>query len=342
MDTPELDCLIVGGGPAGLTAAIYLARFRRRAVLVDAGSSRAAWIPISHNHPGFPDGIAGEELLARMRAQAGRYGASILAGEIGRLERRADGFTATMADGLRLRARHVLLATGGEDQPPPMDLPTLGEAVGRGLLRYCPICDAYEARDRRIALVGARKCRVHEALLLRGYTSDLTVLTLREPWDLAEEERATLAEAGIGLIEAPIAELAIEGESLVARTCEGHSHRFDTLYAALGMRARSGLARSLGAEHDADGALAVDRHQETTVPGLYAAGDLVQGLAQISVAMGHAAIAATAIHNRLPMPVPLPEPGSRGGRPILERSQQRQVAAHRCRVHGDGALGAEA
>ena len=159
MDTPELDCLIVGGGPAGLTAAIYLARFRRRAVLVDAGSSRAAWIPISHNHPGFPDGIAGEELLARMRAQAGRYGASILAGEIGRLERRADGFTATMADGSRLRARHVLLATGGEDQPPPMDLPTLGEAVGRGLLRYCPICDAYEARDRRIALVGARKCR---------------------------------------------------------------------------------------------------------------------------------------------------------------------------------------
>ena len=342
MDTPELDCLIVGGGPAGLTAAIYLARFRRRAVLVDAGSSRAAWIPISHNHPGFPDGIAGEELLARMRAQAGRYGASILAGEIGRLERRADGFTATMADGLRLRARHVLLATGGEDQPPPMDLPTLEEAVGRGLLRYCPICDAYEARDRRIALVGARKCRVHEALLLRGYTSDLTVLTLREPWDLAEEERATLAEAGIGLIEAPIAELAIEGESLVARTCEGHSHRFDTLYAALGMRARSGLARSLGAEHDADGALAVDRHQETTVPGLYAAGDLVQGLAQISVAMGHAAIAATAIHNRLPMPVPLVEPGSRGGRPILECSQQRQVAAHRCRVHGDGALGAEA
>ena len=91
--------------------------------------------------------------------------------------------------------------------------------------------------------------------------------------------------------------------AIVARTGEGDCHRFDTLYAALGLRARSALPRSSGAEHDEDGALAVDRHQETSVPGLYAAGDVVQGLAQISVAMGHAAIAATAIHNRLPMPV---------------------------------------
>jgi thioredoxin reductase (NADPH) len=302
METPRIDCLIVGGGPAGLAAAIYLARFQRRIVLADAGRSRASWIPISHNHPGFPDGIPGTELLARMRAQAERYGASVATGEVERLERQEDGFAATMSNGSRLRVRHVLLATGAEDEAPPMSLPALEEAVGRGLLRYCPICDAYEVRGRRVALIGSRQCRVHEAMLLRGYTHDLTVLTLREPWSLPEEERATLAGAGIALVEAPVTELAIEGESLVARTGDGHCHRFDTLYAALGLRARSGLAHSLGAEQDADGALAVDRHQETSVSGLYAAGDVVQGLAQISVAMGHAAIAATAIHNRLPMP----------------------------------------
>ena len=99
-----MDCLIIGGGPAGLTAAIYLARFRRRAVLVDA-ASRAAWIPISHNHPGFPDGIAGEELLARMRAQAGALRGVDPGRRDGRLERRAGGFTATMADGSRAPGR---------------------------------------------------------------------------------------------------------------------------------------------------------------------------------------------------------------------------------------------
>jgi thioredoxin reductase (NADPH) len=310
MEAAELDCLIVGGGPAGLTAAIYLARFRRRFVLVDAGRSRAAWIPTSHNQPGFPDGIEGRELLRRMRAQAQHFGAPIRPGEVLRLDRRAGSFIATIADGSRLRARHVLLAAGADDRAAPLPLPALEEAVGRGLIRYCPICDAYEARGRRMALVGARRCRIHEAMLLRGYTADLTVLTLRERWDLAGEERATLAEAGIGLVEAPVEELMVEGESIVARTGDGGFHRFDTLYAALGLRARSALAQALGAEHDEDGALAVDRHQETSVPGLYAAGDVVQGLAQISVATGQAAIAATAIHNRLPMPVPLAQAAS--------------------------------
>ena len=82
-----LDCLVVGGGPAGLTAAIYLARFRRNFRVIDAGDSRASWIPLSHNHAGFPDGISGDALLARMRAQAERYGAVIERGEVSRLER---------------------------------------------------------------------------------------------------------------------------------------------------------------------------------------------------------------------------------------------------------------
>ena len=108
-----MDCLVIGGGPAGLTAAIYLARFRRRFLVVDAGASRASWIPVSHNHAGYPDGIAGTDLLARMRAQAERYGAEIIRGRVERLERPAGGgFTAVMADGSRHEAERVLLATG--------------------------------------------------------------------------------------------------------------------------------------------------------------------------------------------------------------------------------------
>jgi thioredoxin reductase (NADPH) len=298
-----MDCLVIGGGPAGLTAAIYLARFRRRFLVLDAGASRAAWIPVSHNHAGYPDGIAGTELLARMRAQAERFGARIVQDQVERLEQRAGGgFAAVMADGSRHEAERVLLATGTEDVPPPLDLPDRGTAVRRGLLRYCPICDAYEVSGRKVALAGVRQCRVHEAMLLRSYTADLTLLTFHDAWTLPDDERAILAEAGIKLIEAPASELMVEDEALAVHTADGRWHRFDSLYVAMGLRARSGLATALGAEHDADGALVVDPHQQTTVPGLFAAGDVVQGLAQISVAMGHAAIAATALHNSLPLP----------------------------------------
>jgi thioredoxin reductase (NADPH) len=298
-----MDCLVIGGGPAGLTAAIYLARFRRDFLVVDTAASRASWIPISHNHAGYPDGIAGKDLLARMRAQAEQYGAEVIRGRIEHLERSGrGGFVAVMADGNRHEAERVLLATGTEDLPPPLALPDREEAVRRGLLRYCPICDAYEVSGRKLALAGSRRCRIHEALLLRGYTADLTLVTLQHPWELPEEERSTLAAAGIGIVEAPARELVLEDEAITVSTVDGGRHRFDSLYVALGLRARSDLARALGAKHDADGALAVDTHQQTTVTGLYAAGDVVQGLAQISVAMGHAAVAATAIHNELPLP----------------------------------------
>ena len=298
-----MDCLVIGGGPAGLTAAIYLARFRRRFLVLDAATSRAAWIPVSHNHAGYPEGIAGTDLLGRMRAQAERFGASIVRGQVERLERRpGGGFAAIMADGTRHEAERVLLATGTEDVPPPLELPGRKEAVQRGLLRYCPICDAYEVSGRKLALAGAGRCRLQEALLLRGYTTDLSLITLEHPWQLPDEERATLATAGIKLVEAPARELAIEGDGIAVRTAEGDCYRFDSLYVALGLRARSGLATALGAAQDEDGALAVGPHQRSSVAGLYAAGDVVQGLAQISVAMGQAAIAATAIHNSLPMP----------------------------------------
>ena len=298
-----MDCLVIGGGPAGLTAAIYLARFRRRFLVIDAAASQDLLDP----RLAQPRRVSRRDRrhgTSRPYACPGRalWGGDHPGG-VERLERTAGGgFMAVMADGSRHAAERVLLASGTEDVPPPLALPDRAEAVRRGLLRYCPICDAYEVSGRRLALAGSRSCRIHEALLLRGYTADLTLITLQDPWELPEEERSTLAEAGIGILEAPAAELALQDDALAVRTIDGEWHRFDSLYVALGLRARSGLATMLGAAHDAEGALIVDAHQQTTVPGLYAAGDVVQGLAQISVAMGHAAIAATAIHNGLTLP----------------------------------------
>lgn len=303
----EYECLIVGAGPAGLTAATYLARFRRRVLVVDGGASRASWIPVSHNLPGFPDGVPGPVLLERMRTQALRHGAEILPGQVERLERPPEappdgGFVAHVG-GRRVEAGRVLLATGGLDVEP--ELPGIRDAVRRGLIRYCPICDAYEATGQKVALIAYGKCRVKEALLLRAYTADLTVLTLGREMHVSPEERAELARAGIAIVDDPVAELAMEGDKITAWHMHGGGkHGFDTVYTALGINIRSGLAAALGAETDEDGALLVRAHQRTGVPGLYAAGDVVQGLSQVAVAVGQAAVAATDMNRSLPFPRP--------------------------------------
>jgi thioredoxin reductase (NADPH) len=295
----ELDCLVIGGGPAGLTAAIYLARYRRRFEVVDSDASRAAWIPLSHNHAGHPDGIAGTDLLMRMRRQAERYGAKLTKGKVLRLRRADDvGFVAELPD-REVRAKTILLATGVVDREP--ELPNLYDAVQRGLIRHCPICDGYEVIDHKVAVVGHGKMCFGEVLFLRDYTADLTFLTLGRPMDLEPDQKSRLREAGVTVVETPAVEVALAGGRITELVlADGRRLAFDTIYSALGTDPRNALARQLGAELDGeDGRVLVDAHQQTTADGVYAAGDIVAGLNQISVAMGQAAVAATAIHNRL-------------------------------------------
>ncbi|CAO4173395.1 NAD(P)/FAD-dependent oxidoreductase [Methylorubrum aminovorans] len=301
-----LDCLIVGGGPAGLTAALYLARFERRFLVVDAGSSRASWIPTSHNIPLFADGISGREILARQREHIARYRAEVLQGTVRALRSVENGFVGSIEDGdgltREVRARRVLLATGADDVEP--DLPELPDAVRRGLVRYCPICDGYEARGKRIAVIGHGDRGLGEAVFVaRTYSRDVTLLTLGQGMDLDVGERERVEKHGIKVVHEPVTGLNTEGDRItVLRTASGEEHRFEMLYSALGLKLRSELALGLGAEQDGTGALAVDEHNRTTVPGLYAAGGVVRGLDQVVVAMGHGAIAATDIHNRCELP----------------------------------------
>ncbi len=298
-----MDCLVIGAGPAGLTASVYLARFRRQVTVVDSGASRASWIPVSHNLVGFPEGLSGDALLGRLRVQAGRYGAVVRPGEVSGLVALPEGGFEAIVAGDAVRVPRVLLATGGLDVEP--ELPGVRDAVRRGLVRYCPICDAFEVIGQKVALIAFGRCRVKEALLLRGYTADLTVLTLGRAMEILDDERRTLHEAGIAIDEMPVEALSVEGDRIAAwHMQDGTERRYDTIYSALGTRIRSGLALGLGAEADEDGALLVDRHQRTSVPGLYAAGDVVGGLSQVSVASGHAAIAATDINRSLPFPHP--------------------------------------
>jgi thioredoxin reductase (NADPH) len=287
-----LDCLVIGGGPAGLTAAIYLARFRRRIVLADGGDSRASSIPKAHNFPGFPDGIAGRDLLDLMRRQAQRYGVTVEEGTVDAISFEGGHFEAGRA-GEPIAARTVLLATGVVDGVP--ELPALARLIRTGHVRLCPVCDGYEATGRRVTVVGPRENAMREARFMKAFTSDVTAIPTDEVAEGAQDEPVD----GVEVLGAGLADIMVDGDEIEAVLADGRRHVVDILYPALGCHVRSSLALDLGARRDEIGSLIVDDHQQTTVDGLYAAGDVVASLNQLSVAAGQAAIAATAIHNRL-------------------------------------------
>ncbi|MEV8641428.1 NAD(P)/FAD-dependent oxidoreductase [Mesorhizobium ciceri] len=291
----EFDVAIVGGGPAGLAAGMYLARFLHSVIVVDAGDARAKLIPKSHNCPGFPDGVSGSELLGRLKAQAQRYGAGVVDGRVAGAKKRDGTFVLTTTFGT-IRAKRVVLATGIVDKAPAIE--GLEEAVAAGTVRLCPVCDAYEAVGKRIGVVGPEHLALKEALFLKEYSGQVTLLA-NYPEDISDAARGMASAGGIEIWDTV--------EDLVARATgfgvvmpDGAPMReLDVVYPAMGSDVRSELAVALGAECDAQGYVLVSRHLETSTAGLYAIGDVAEGLNQIAVAFGHAATAATHIHNAL-------------------------------------------
>jgi thioredoxin reductase (NADPH) len=288
----DVDCLVVGGGPAGLTASMYLARYRRKVAVFDSGESRAKLIPKSRNYPGFPSGISGEELLALLRNQAIEFGATICPARIDTLQETEGGFVAGYAGG-GVTARFVILATGIVDKSPVMD--GLEEAIADGLIRYCPVCDGFEATDRRLAVFGSGADALAKARFLTTYSRDVTLLS---PDDVRQPERQAEGQS-LHIIDG-VNGLRRNGRSITTAAGQKDSTDFEIVYPALGCEVRSHLAAALGAETTDVGCLKVDAHQRTLVDRLYAVGDVVSDLHQITVAAGHAAVAATHVHKSLP------------------------------------------
>src|SRR6476469_6227743 len=305
MDEQILDCLIVGGGPAGLTAAIYLARFHLDILVVDGGKSRAAWIPCTRNHAGYPEGIEGKELLRRMREQACKYGAKIETEYVTRLEHdeKTGLFTASWGSGCAT-ARTVLLATGVSNRRPLMDEELHDDALARGLVRYCPICDGYEVTDKKVGVIGSDSHGVAEAVFIRSFTADVTLIAPDKALRLKPDDQERLKDAGIECVNGPAHAVATTGDCIVVDTAEGH-YAFDSVYPALGSDTHTQLGEMVGATLAEDGCFLCDSHQRTSVPGLYAAGDVVHGLDQISHALGEGGVASTTIRHDLAKREPL-------------------------------------
>jgi thioredoxin reductase (NADPH) len=309
MSKPPLDCLVIGAGPAGLTAATYLARFRRRVALVSFGQSRARYIPLSHNCPGFPFGISGAQMLDKLTDQAAQFGVTAVSDRVQRIERMQHSFVAH-SDHQSWTARTILLATGIVDRLPPVM--HIEKGIADEVVRICAVCDGYEARDHRIVVYGPPPNVVQHASFLRTYSHDVTVV-LSEAGPLRPDDRLLALDLAMPVLPPPSKiklikenhDSAADGRTGGRRIigCEviwpDRTATFDSLYPVLGADAKAGLATALGAHVDADGELIVDGFLQTSVNALYAAGDVVSALNQISVAVGHAAIAATAIHHRL-------------------------------------------
>ncbi|KQZ73196.1 hypothetical protein ASE06_12335 [Sphingopyxis sp. Root214] len=300
-ETPALDVLVVGAGPAGLTAGMYLARYRRRVRIVHDGSSRTLWVPRSRNVPGFPDGIIGADLIARMSEHAVRYGAEIAEGRVVEIVRRENdgGFRARLEGGATIDARGLILATGVDTNLAKLDSGDHKTAVQSGVLRYCPICDGFEHSEERIAVLGSDLHGAAEAMFLRQYSSDVTLIP---KWQVAltDAQRAELEASGVGVLEGRVLRLDAAGTTIsVTLEDEAAPRRFDILYPAFGSTPRSELAAMLGPLTDPNGCLPFTAYSDGLLPGVYAAGDVVAGLDQISVATGQGAMAATRLHNWL-------------------------------------------
>ncbi len=296
----DCDAIVVGAGPAGLTAALYLARYRRAVRVIHDGRSRALGAPMAWNVPGFPEGIAGADLVERLMRQAELYGALIDTGRVARLAAHRDwGFQAILADGNTLSAHGLIMATGVVTNEVQLDTGDHAEAVRSGALRYCPICDGFEHRDRRIAVLGSDLHGAAEAMFLRQYSNKVTLLPQGRV-ELSSRQRGELEASGVLIEERRVLRLAHRGAGIeVTLAGRPSALLFDTLYPALGSVPRSELLADLGVALDADGCLPSDAFSAPLIAGVYAAGDVLAGLDQISTAAGQGAAAATRLHNWL-------------------------------------------
>jgi thioredoxin reductase (NADPH) len=296
------DAIIVGGGPAGLSAAIYLSRFNRSVLVIDFGEGRSTSHETNENYLGFPEGVRARDLRRLGQEQAMRFGAQFVTGCVSHAAREGDGF-AVECDGSRLRARTLIVATGVVDTFP--EIPDVEEYVGRSLF-WCITCDGWKTRGKRVVVVGKDDEAATTCLQFQNFTDRLTLLTNCDAADVAlgERSRRNLAAAGIGIIEGCISH--VEGDAGMMHAvllADGRRIELDVMINQQGSTPNSALVAELGAPISDDGYVTVDEEQRTSVPHLYAAGDITRVFAhQIATAVHEGATAAEAANYDLYRP----------------------------------------
>ncbi len=296
MNKSSCDVAVVGGGAAGLSAALVLSRAGRRVVVVDAGRPRNAPAARMHGYLSR-DGMAPADLLSAGRAEVVGYGGEIVPATVEALVRDGhDGFWVILADGRRLRARRLLVTTGLRDELP--DVVGLAERWGHDVL-HCPYCHGHEVRDQQLGVVGGTPGAVRYAQVVRQWTHDLVYFT--PPGLLTASERAGLVARAIGIVEGSIDQLVVDGDDRLrgVQMSDGCVVPRDALFVPPRFVAHSEPLVALGCEVDGDGWVTTDATGLTSVPGVWAAGNVVDPRAQVITAAGDGSAAAIALHGDL-------------------------------------------
>lgn len=294
------DVVVIGGGAAGLSGAVALARSRRSVLVVDAGTPRNAPADGVHNYLGR-EGTPPRELVAIGRLEAESYGAVVVDGEVVRAARDERGFVLGLADGRSVRARRVLGATGLVDELP--DVPGLAGGWGRDVL-HCPYCHGWEVRDRAIGVLATGPMAVHQALMFRQLSDDVVLLQHTGPAP-TDEERAQLRARGVRVVDGEVVQVVRPDDRLGgARLATGESVPLEVLVVAPRFLARPGPLADLGvtttdlemAGHVAGTQVAADPTGATSVPGVWVAGNVMSASAQVVVSAGQGLMAGAMIN----------------------------------------------
>jgi thioredoxin reductase len=288
----DFDVVVIGGGAAGLSSALVLSRARRKVLVVDSGTPRNA--PATHMR-GFlsRDGFAPGELLAIGREEVTSYGATVLAGAVTELVAcGSDGFSVLLADGQRFAARSLLVATGLRDELP--DIPGLRNRWARDVL-HCPYCHGHEVRDKQLGVLGGSPDAVHYAQIIRQWSSDVVFFT--PDGTLTADERSQLVARSIEIVEGTVKHVLIEHDKLCGvETGEGRKVTRDALFVPPRFVPNNDLLVGLGCDLDENGWVVTDGSGHTSVPGVYAAGNVANPRAQVITAAGEGSAAAIAIN----------------------------------------------
>jgi thioredoxin reductase len=289
----QYDVVIIGGGAAGLSAALVLSRARRTVLVVDAGAPRNA--PATHMHGYLSrDGIPPAELLASGRHEVKSYGGDMVDGTVTDLVPDGrSGFWVLLASGQRISARRILVTTGLRDELP--DIPGLRDRWARDVL-HCPYCHGYEVRDRQLGVLGGTPGAVQYAQIVRQWTHDLLYFT--PPDILTAAERTQLLARAIGVIEGTIEQLVIDDTDHLRglQMHDGCVIPRDALFVPPRFVPNNNLLVGLGCDVDANTWVTVDSTGRTSVPGVWAAGNVVDPRAQVITAAGAGSAAAIALN----------------------------------------------
>jgi thioredoxin reductase (NADPH) len=292
----EYDVVVVGGGPAGLTAALYTTRLGERTALVDRGGGRAAMMLDTHNVIGVTEDVSGNEFLTTARDQVEAYGADLYRDLVTEVDRADDGRVRLTANDGAFLAERVVFATGFSDGHPDPPLPRTGKG-----LHYCLHCDAYMFVDESVYVMGHGDSAAYVAMIMLNFTDEVDLLLRGDDPTWSEETGELLDAHPIDVVDADVVgmEKGPDGWLEAFEFEDGTRREYRGGFAMYGSAYNTALAESLGCELNDDGTVAVDDHGRTSVEDVFAVGDVVPGHNQIPVAMGQGAKAGIQIHKDL-------------------------------------------